>query len=139
MASSIVGITSIVAKLVPLLRTFWYTVNNAPKLVQDVISEVSGISTCLGQLKSYLHDTSSVSRPRAALVMVEQILVSLTECVAVFSELEQVVDYNLKDKNSMRTINLARWLYNQDVISRILVRLQAAKLTLTLMLSTLTR
>ena len=138
-ASSIVGITVVAAKLVPVLRNFWLSMKDVPTLVQNVISEISGISACLGQLQSFLHDTSLIPRPRAGLVMVEQILVSLTECVAVFSELERVIDSTCKANGDMSMIDRARWLSKQDIISRILVRLQAAKLTLSLMLSTLTR
>lgn len=105
-SAAIVGILGASTGAISTLRSIWRTISEAPKFAQDVLSEVTGISGCLGQLQLFLLNIDAVDRSRAALLMVDQVLVSLTECVSVFSELQIMLDrlkadgetYGPKDK-----------------------------------------
>jgi len=69
--------------------------------------------------------------------MVEQLVVALPNCAPVFSELEEIIE-SLKPALPMRPGKLAQWVYEEDAIKKLLVRLQASKLSLSLMMTTMT-
>lgn len=137
-AASVVGLLSVAAKIFHQLRTLWTGASGAPKSAQEVLLEVSTISVCLSQMQSFLLGTAEISRSRTSILMVEQVLVCLTDCVSTFSELEKILDNLGATQQPMRKVDQFRWALKESVISKILGRLQAAKLSLNLMLTTLT-
>lgn len=85
------GLLGATAKVSSILTTFIRGVNDAPKLATGVLQEVSDISACLAQLQAFLVGTKVGTRSRTALIMVEQVIVTLTACVMTFSELEEIL------------------------------------------------
>lgn len=136
-AASIVGLLGAAAKVSEVLLKFIGSVKGAPKLAQNVLMEVSDVSACLNQLQRYLQGALSVSNSQEQLLMVEQLVVTLSNCVMIFSELEETVE-SLKPPEPMQPWRLAQWLFKEQTISALLVRLQQSKLSLSLMLTTLT-
>lgn len=134
-AASIIGVITVSAKLISILRSFSASVTDAPRLVQGVCSEISGLSACLHQIQSLMNNMASVPKSKAALLMVDQVQISLAECVIVISELDRAID---SVKSSTGVIEVVKWLWKEDVIEALLSRLQAVKLTLHMMLATLT-
>lgn len=137
-AASVVGLLSAAAKISQQLRIFWTGFSGAPKSAQNVLLEVSTISACLSQMQSFLLGTAEMTRSRTSLLMVEQVLVCLTNCVSVFSELEEILDNLGTTQQPMRRVDQLRWALKEGTISKILIRLQATKVSLNLMLTTLT-
>lgn len=136
-AASIVGLLGAAAKVSEVLLKFLGSVRGAPKLAQNVLIEVSDVSACLNQLQRYLQGTLSTSHSQEQLLMVEQLVVTLSNCVMIFSELEETVE-SLKPAEPMQPWRLAHWLFKEQTISALLVRMQQSKLSLSLMLTTLT-
>ncbi len=66
--------------------------------------------------------------------MIEQVIVIFTDCVSVFSELEQTLE-SLKTGEHMRIIDRLKWSSKEKTISKILERLQASKASLNFMLT----
>lgn len=143
-SAAVVGILAASASSISTLRSIWKSLGDAPKFAQDVFSEVTAISGCLGQLQSFLLNIDTVDRSRAALLRVDQVLVSLSECVSVFSELHRILDRvkvagDIREPSTTMSISSrARVLRSELEIREILVRLQASKSTLNFMLTTLT-
>ena len=137
-AASIVGLLGAAAKVSEVLLNFFGSVRGAPKLAQNVLIEVSDVSACLNQLQRYLQGTLSTSDSHEQLLMVEQLVVTLSNCVLIFSELEETVE-SLKPPVPMQPWILAQWLFKEQAISALMARLQQSKLSLSLMLTTLTR
>lgn len=137
-AASVVGLLSVATKISQQLRTFWTGVSGAPKSAQNVLLEVSTISACLNKMQSFLLGTAEISRSRTSPLMVEQVLVCLADCVSTFSELEEILDNLGATQRPMRKVDQFRWALKEGAISKNLLRLQAAKLSLNLMLTTLT-
>ena len=105
----------------------------APKLAQTVLADVNGLSTVLSYLQTDLLGTTSPTRSRASLILVEQVLVTLAECVTTFSELEDVLGTSKHDAE-MDTLNCIRWATKESKVADIQRRLQSNKSSLTLML-----
>ena len=143
-SAAVVGILGASAASISTLRSIWNTISEAPKFAQDVLSEVTAISGCLGQLQTFLLNIDAVDRSRTALLMVDQVLVSLTECVSVFSELQKLLDLVKGDgeinqpKDKMPLASRLKVASREQNIKDVVVRLQASKSTLNLMLTTLT-
>ena len=135
--ASIIGLLGAAAKISEYLFKFIKSVKDAPKLASSVLQEVSDTSACLNQLQNYLMGTRTTSRPQGNLLMVEQIVVALSNCVLVFSELEEIVE-SLKPSNRTQSGRLAQWILKEQTITSLLTRLHISKLSINLMMTTLT-
>ena len=69
--------------------------------------------------------------------MVDQLVAILSNCVLTFSELEETIE-PLKSKDLLYTARLLLWSRKEHTVSLLLGRLQSSKLSLSLMLTTLT-
>lgn len=135
-AASIVGLLGAATKITMALASFVQNVKNAPKLAQSVLSEVTDFSACLSHLQRFIVGEQDLARSTEHLIMVDQIIVALSNGVLVFSDLERAVD-GLKLDQPMRADRLAKWMLHEETISTLLARLQSSKLSLNLMLSTM--
>lgn len=132
-AASLVGLLAATTKVCSLLKA----VNGASNLMQNVLSEVSDIRMSLGQLRTLLFEPEAKYRSRASLLMVEDIIVVLTRAVMTFSELEKVIEEFKKDQ-SLRVVTRLKLVLKQSTISKLLLRLQSSRASLSLMLTVLT-
>lgn len=135
-SASIVGSLAAAAAITKSVTGFVGSIKDAPKSTQHVLSEVADIRNCLLQLQSFLLGTSKASASRTSLLMVEQILVTLTGCVTTFSELDEILDQVIGVKQS--AIDKMKWVSKEKKISKLLLRLQSSKTSMSLMLTTLT-
>lgn len=135
-SASIIGILGAAATVSSVLTTFVRNTKAAPKLAQTVLADVNGLSTVLGHLQTYLLGSASPTKSRASLILVEQVLVTLAECVTTFSELEDVLGTS-KHAAEMDTMNRMRWATKESKVADIQRRLQSNKSSLTLMLTIL--
>ena len=69
--------------------------------------------------------------------MIEHLVIIFTDCVSVFSELEQTLE-SLKTDEHMRVIDRLKWSMKENAISKLLQRLQSSKASLNFMLTILT-
>ena len=136
-AASIVGIVSAAAKVTSILNNFVQSAKAAPKLAQSVLAEVIDVSACLSQVQSFLLGVEEIPRSRQSLVMVEEIVVVLSNCVVIFSELEELLDL-MKPHRPIEAGRLLQWTLKEQAIGSLLLRLQSSKTSLSLMLSTFT-
>lgn len=136
-AASIVGLVGAAAKISETLFKFVTSVKDAPKLCSSVLQAVSDTSACLSQLQIYLMGTKTTSRHHEKFIMLQQIDVALSNCVLIFSELEEIVE-SLKPSDPMQLGTLAQWISKESRIKDLFLRLQNSKTSLNLMMTTLT-
>ena len=136
-AASIVGLLGAAAKVSEVLLKFIGNVKGAPKFAQNVLMEVSDVSACLNQLQRYVQGAMSRSRSQEQLLNVEQLVVTLSNFVLIFSELEETVE-SLKPAEPMQPWRLAQWLLKEQAISKLMERMQQSKSSLSLMVTLLT-
>ena len=136
-AASTVGLLGAAAKVSTVLTAFVSGTRYAPTLAKVILQEVSDISVCLAQLQTFLSGSRVGSRSRTAMIMVEQVVVTLTACMITFSELEEVLgSLKLDDPQQLR--NRVTWARRESVLTRLLDRLHSSRTSLNLMLTTLT-
>lgn len=137
-AASILGLVGAAAKVTVYLNAVVTSVKTAPKLAQSVLLEVSDVSICLSQLQRLLLGMDLGSKSQERLIVVEQLVIVLANCVSIFSELEEILEsLGLTGSTSMSKNKIARWLHRKQSISTLLIRLQASKQSLTLIVTTL--
>lgn len=136
MSASVVGILGAAAKVSSVLIFFVQSTKAAPKLAQNVLREVNGLSAILTHLQTFLLGAANPSKSRASLILVEQVIVTLTECVTTFSELEDALGTSKNDAE-MGALDRVRWAMKESKITEIQGRLQSNKASLNLMLNIL--
>lgn len=135
-AASLVGLIGAAAKISSILNSVVRSATTAPKLAQNILIEVNGITVCLNQLQTFLMHTQTTHRSQESLVLVDQVLVILSDCVLIFSELEQNLD-PLKVEEPWLAHRAVKWMLREKDIAATLTRLQSSKLSLSLMMTTL--
>ena len=126
-AASILGLIGAAAKVAEYLNALVTSVEKAPKLAQSVLLEVSDVSICLSQLQRLLLGMERGNKSRERLIMIEQLVVVLSNCVSIFSELEGILEsLDLESGAPLSKIKIASWLRRQHSISTLLMRLQAS-------------
>jgi len=110
---------------------------SAPKEIQDVKSTVDTIRSVLIQLQMLLLGRAQVDRQRTSLILVEQIVITLSACVASFSELDVFVG-TLDSDAMLGLMDRIRWATKTSTIKEHLQKLEMHKSSLTLMLTILT-
>ncbi|KAL9001483.1 MAG: hypothetical protein Q9169_000058 [Polycauliona sp. 2 TL-2023] len=134
---SIVGLCCAAVQVNSLLKNFIDASKDAPTSARHTLTEVSAIYVCLNGLEAFLSGRQESPRSRTSLIMLEQIIVVFTDCVAIFSELEQVLDTTKIDA-PMRMLDRVKWAVKEKTILKLLTRLQTSKASLNLMLNILT-
>ena len=135
-SASIIGVLGAAAKVSSVLITFVKSTKAAPKLAQTVLAEVNSLSAVLGHLQTYLIGAASPSKSGASLLLVEQVIVTLAECVTTFSELEDILGTSQRH-TEMGALDRMKWAMKESKVSEIQGRLQSNKSSLTLMLTIL--
>ena len=135
-AASVVGLPVATANASQMLTTFIHSVKNAPTLAKHVLFEVSSISASLAQVQGYLTGAKPGSQARTRLVMVNQIVVTLTTCVLTFSKLEAILTSLNLNQPQQKWARVA-WARQESSLTALLERLKWSKVSLTLILTTL--
>lgn len=136
-AASVVGLLGATSKVSKILSTFVNSGKSVPSLAEHVLREVSNISTVFIQLKGFLDDSQSISPSRKKLVMIDQVRVTLAASALTFSELESIL-MTLNVDNPKQLWARVAWVRHESSLKELLERLQWSKLSLSLMLTTLT-
>ena len=135
-SASIIGITTAALQVFRVLKTFVEGANGARTSARSVLMEVTGIYVCLHQLQDFLLGKREASRSRRSLVMIEHLIIVFTDCVSIFSELEQTLE-SLKTDEHVGIIDKLKWSMKETAISKLLLRLQSSKASLNFMLTIL--
>ncbi|KAL8946417.1 MAG: hypothetical protein Q9222_007187 [Ikaeria aurantiellina] len=136
-SAAIIGLCTAAIQVNHLLKAFVDSSRHAPASARHTLTEVTAIYVCLNQLEAFLSGQQATSHSRRSMVMIEQIIVIFTDCVSIFSELEQVLD-PIKTDGPTRTIDRAKWALKEKSIKKLLMRLQTCKASLSLMLAIFT-
>jgi hypothetical protein len=134
---AIVGLLKAAEQISSTLQPLIKKATNAPKEMKQMKSSVDGIRTVLSQLQSMLMGRSQVGRDRTSLILVEQIVITLSACVTTFSELDIFVETLGTDSN-MGLLDRLRWATKTSTIQEHMQKLEVHKSTLTLMMTILT-
>ncbi|MCJ1380047.1 guanine nucleotide-binding protein subunit alpha [Xylographa soralifera] len=135
-SASIIGLQAAVGSVATFLARLVNNTSFAPELARHVLTEIYDVSSCLGGLKPFLLGTKTASTSRTSMIMLDQLIVTLTECVTTFSDLEKALE-SLKSTQPNTVMERVRWAMNDQTFRRILSRLQNSKISLNLILTML--
>ncbi|CAF3537146.1 unnamed protein product [Fusarium graminearum] len=133
-AASAFGLLSAGAKITSILVSFTNNVQDSPKLAQHLITEIADITAAISALQSYITGIAQIPKERGALVLLENVLTSLTGCVVTYSDLQTIID-NLNLSSDLRTFDKLKWARQASSINTIVQRLQNHKSSLNLLLT----
>ncbi|KAI4257624.1 MAG: hypothetical protein L6R42_005545 [Xanthoria sp. 1 TBL-2021] len=136
-SASILGLLGAAAKISEVLTHFIKGVKDAPNLALRTLTEVEDLKICFRQLQHFINADEARRRSHATMVTVDQFVVVLTHAVMTFSELEVAVE-GLRPRTASMINGRFKWITKENTISQLLLRLQASKTSLSLLLTTLT-
>lgn len=131
-AAGVVGVVTAAVQVSRLLNDFIRGTKDAPKQATFLLTEVGDVHGIIAQLHPFLLGFETPDVSRTCLVQVDSVLAILTGCVCTFSGLEEILD-RLKAED-LGLLDRAKWASKESVIAGLLSRLQAHKLSLSLML-----
>ncbi|KAG8525604.1 uncharacterized protein KY384_009248 [Bacidia gigantensis] len=128
-AASIVGILAAAAKTSSVLTDSIRNTRGAPKLAHNVLEDVNSLRAVLSSLQEYILGTAKLPQAQASLILVEQVVVTLGDCVKLFSELEDLLGSSNEDK-TFRALERLKWAFNDSKIAELQSRLEKNKTSL---------
>ena len=137
--AGIIGITTAAIQVVKVLADFVNRTKDAPRQATIVLREVSDIYVILTQLQPFVLSLETSQRPQNCVILAGSVTVILTSCVSTFSELEDLIS-QLNTKRPPEKFGLrdrSKWAFKQSSAVAIISRLQAHKLSLSLILNVL--
>jgi hypothetical protein len=134
---AVIGLLTAAKQISSALGTLISNSKNAPKEMQSVKSTVETIRTVLLQLQTILLGRENISRKRTSLILVEQVVITLSACVTTFSELDVFVGA-LQSDETLGLMDRIRWATKTTTIKEHLQKLEMHKSSLTLMMTILT-
>jgi hypothetical protein len=133
--ASIVGILAAAAKIAESLQGMVSTAKNAPRVLVALDCEIREFQTALSSLQTLLADLSSIPTHRAALIQVEQLVVTLTEAVLTFSELDAAIaPFAALRGSKVPVAKRLRWTQAEGNCLKLVERIQRHKASISLML-----
>lgn len=137
-AASVVGLLSAGAQITILLQQLIQGTVNAPGFARTIEYEMHDFSFVLSKLQHIVLGSTPLNRSRASMIDIHHLSLTLAGCVCTFSELEKEVN-DLKRAGKMDIVDRVRWGWAESTFAPLIQRLQSHKLSLTLILTILTR
>jgi hypothetical protein len=136
--ASIVGILAATAKVSESLHSTISTVKDAPLVLGVLNREVREFRVTLSMLQTLLVDLSSAPPQRTALVHIDHLIATFTECALTVSELEvAVAPYAALQAQKIPLPTRLKWIRAETDCMKLVERMQRHKATVSLMLNIL--
>lgn len=132
--ASVVGLRTAAQQVAAILCKVRSGIVDAPRLADQLLSQVKELEICLSSLHKLLARIKSAPTRRISMIQVDQLVATLTEAVLTFSELDALLTpLETGCEASIRQRLKLAW--KEDTISNILTRLDRHKSSLSLMLT----
>ena len=135
-AVAVVGLIKATYSVSDTLVAFTAGFRSAPKAVHDALNELIAIRTVLRQLESYINRATTAPPSRTDLLTLEGIVATFTDCVCAVSELEYIL--NKVIIKGVGTVGRLKWMWHEDAMNKITLRIERQKNSMALMFSVLT-
>lgn len=107
------------------------------KEMTEIKSTIVTLRSVLLQLQLLLLSRASIDRERASLILVDEVVVTLTACVMIFSDLDGCMK-GLESDQQFGLLDSIRWAAKATELKGYLLNLEAQKASLTLIMNILT-
>ncbi|KAK3349685.1 hypothetical protein B0T25DRAFT_548707 [Lasiosphaeria hispida] len=135
-AAGVVGLVATAAKISKTLSDLCASVADAPESARAALVAVETTKLCLDTIKELFDTISTLPSERKALIRLDHIAVTCSQCVITLSELEELVCKQLL-KNGGNIFDRIRWSWNEKRVLCLLPRLESQKSCIALMISVL--
>jgi hypothetical protein len=136
-AASIVGLLAAAQQISSAMGGIASAKAKGSKELSSVKITVDTLRSILLQLQLLLLDRASINPERASLILVEEVVVTLTACVATFSDLDVCLK-GLRSDEQLGLLDVMRWATKAPELKLLLQHLEAHKTSLILMLNIIT-
>ena len=137
---SIAGILSAASEVANLVGPVVRNSKDAPSILLTVYTEVNEFRLILSSLHSMLERLPTVSTLRRELIQIDHFIVTLTDAVLVFSELNPLIKSLKSAYGGLLPFNIrVQWSMKKSAASSAVARLQKHKIALALMMDILQR
>ena len=136
-SAGVVGLLATAVKVSHALSDIIRRSRHAPDACCKVRDEAGDLRNILGQLQLFILETKPPSLQRRSLIMVDQVVATLSACVTTFSDLDVFAE-SLQRDETMGILDRLRWVSKEKDLKAVLDQLKTRKSSLTLMLSILT-
>lgn len=134
--TGVLGLLGTAATVIKFLDTVKSTIQDAPRAVTWALAEVRDVNSAISRLHGLFEHIDSIPQDARALVTVQDAAVTVSELVTSFDDLVDVLKpFGLSNPASMTTWDKAKWARRQDDVAKVIMRIQARKTSLTLMLN----
>lgn len=134
-AASIIGILAAATKVVELLKPVVSNVTESTKNAAILCSRIESSRNVLSALQKLLNNLNATPRKRKELVPLDHLVVSLTNGVLLFSELETIVLELGTSTENFRT--RIQWARRDKTLNMMISRLQGFEISISVMLNML--
>jgi hypothetical protein len=134
---AIVGLLTAAQRVSTSISTLVLKSKDAPKEIKDVKLTVDTIKAVLLQLQMMLLGRINVNQQRTSLILVDQIVITLSACVSSFSDLDVFIEA-LGSDESLGLLDRMWWATKASTIKEHMQKLETHKSSLTLMMTILT-
>ena len=140
-ASSVTGLLQAGERVIGFLSAM----ADAPSTARDVLAEVHALQAIFRQLDGFISAPSQQSTARKSRIQLHDLVLTLTDCVKTFSELDLelrrlgAADSRIADVIALTTWERTKWAMKENNIAKILRHLQMHKASLGLMFSIYSR
>jgi hypothetical protein len=132
---TLLGLTETLALV---LHDFISNVHDAPHSAQEALFAVKEMGFVLSSAQRLLSDLVALRSTRKAMVELDHLVITITQSVITFKELESLICVEADAKSSLVTIrSRLKWAWKEEAVSRAVLRLQGHKSSLSLMLNIL--
>ncbi|RDW63463.1 hypothetical protein BP6252_11008 [Coleophoma cylindrospora] len=135
--ASIVGILTAAQQVSSCISNVVSKAKKAPDEMLELKNKVDNLYTVLYQLQLILLGRERAQQSRTTLILVDQVMVSLCACVAIFSKLNTFV-VALENDAQRDLVERIRWALKADDIKEYITKLERQENSLSLMLTILT-
>ncbi|KAF2029560.1 hypothetical protein EK21DRAFT_24193, partial [Setomelanomma holmii] len=136
--ASIVGILAAAAKIVESLHSTISTAKDGPHVLIAIDTEVREMQAALSSLQFLLANLAAAPAHRAAMIQLNQLIITLTDTVLTFSDLDAAIaPFAGLRAAKVPAMQRLKWTQAEEKCLKIVERLQRHKTSISLMLNIL--
>jgi hypothetical protein len=133
---AVIGLLKIAHEVSSIIARLVSSKKNGSEEIRDVKTTVDTLRSVLLQLQLLLLNHGKIDERRSSMILVDEVVVTLTACVMTFSELDSCVE-ELESNESLGIHGSVRWASKSAELRKYKQNLEAHKTSLSLMVNIL--
>jgi len=137
-SASVAGLLALSGSIYSILARFTSSINDAPRSAHSAMVAVEGMRIALSSVEELIRTINAVPQRRKVLIQLDHLIITLTQSMITFSELEAQVSPFIADSAAEpSTWDRLKFAWQEERILISIQRLESHKSSIMLMLSIL--